>query len=136
MDGIYKRTAGMLPLEHGRQCLSEGLILLRRPFFRAFGSSTGGPVFPGFMALEQETVYIVLRILPSVLMQHSRFAGQAHGGEAGILGDDNIFGAYPVHKGKIGTVGPFVNDKGEGTFLFHAMGGVADQQAVHAADFT
>ena len=132
MVGVQQGAAGDLSLEHCLKGKPEGLILLGRSLFGAFGPSAGGAECPGLMALEQKSIDIVLGVFPTVLMQYPGFPGQAHGGKAVVLGDDDIPGGCPVHKGKIGAVGTFVNDKGGGSLPLHAVGSVADQKTLCA----
>ena len=71
-----------------------------------------GPVLPGIVAHQQQGVDVVPGIFPPVLVEHPGIPGQAHGGKAVVLGDDDITGVHPVHQREVHAVGPFVKNQG------------------------
>ena len=80
------------------------------------------------MADKQQGFDIVTGIFPAVLVQDPCIPGQAHGGQAVILSDDDIPGADPVYQGKIHTVGSLVENHRFRASAVEFMGGIAQDQ--------
>ena len=106
----------------------KGVILGLGPLFGAFHPSAGGPEFPGIVPDKEKGVNVVQGVFPSILVQYPGTAGKAHGGQAIILGDNDIAGGDPVDQGIIHTVCAFVKDKGLGALAVKFVGGIAEQK--------
>lgn len=89
------------------------------------------------MTLLEQSVNVVRCVFQTVLIEDTRTAGQAHGGEAVVLRDDDVPGAHVVDEGEIDAVRALVEDQRLGSVPLDAVGGVAQNQnryAVRAAD--
>ena len=56
------------------------------------------------MALFEQPIHVVRRVFQTVLIEDTRTAGQAHGGESVVLRDDDVPGTHAVDEGKIDAV--------------------------------
>ncbi|MPM62237.1 hypothetical protein SDC9_109103 [bioreactor metagenome] len=82
------------------------------------------------MAGKQQGVNIVPGVFQPVLIEHKGAFGQAHGGQAIILGNDKIAGRNTVDQRKVHAVRPLGKGQGNRPLLFKNMGGVAQNQAI------
>ena len=117
-------------LQYLCQLRPERIVLLRLPLWHAFETSTGVADLFGCMALQEQRVNVVRRILHPVLIQHYGVASQAHGGKAIILGDHDITGLHQIDQRKVHAVSALGEGQRLGTVLLENMGGVAQQQAL------
>lgn len=77
------------------------------------------------MPTGQQTVNVLGRVLQPVLVEHSGPAGQAHGSEAVVLGNDDISRYDPIDQGKVHAVGALVKDQRLGALPLDAVGRIA-----------
>ena len=63
------------------------------------------------MTLFEQPFNVVRRVFQTVLIEDTRTAGQAHGGEAVVLRDDDVPGAHVVDEGEIDAVRALVEDQ-------------------------
>ena len=100
-------------------------VLLLRAFGRPFRVLAGTEELFVFIPTGQQAIDILSRVLQTVLVEHSGPPGQAHGGEAIVLGDDNISRCDPVDQCKVHAVGALVKDQCFGTLPCDAVGCIA-----------
>ena len=71
----------------------------------------------------QQRVDVVGGVFQAVLFQHPGPAGQAHAGEAVVLGHHDVPGTHPVDQGKVHAVCAFVEHQRLGALPLDAVGG-------------
>ena len=78
------------------------------------------------MPRQQEGVDVVRRVLHAVLVQRQSAPGQAHGGQAIVLGHHHVAGAQQVHQGKVHAVRPLGEHQRLRALPLKAVGGIAE----------
>ena len=82
-------------------------------------------MLPGGVPLKQQSVNVVLRILPPILVQDNGLFSKAHRGKSIVLRNHNVAGCDAVNQRKIYAVCAFVKNQGLSPFSAEGVGGVA-----------